>query len=112
MGKSEKERICKFFKEAEGDHIIEKSEVPCINYAEANNSDKCGLCLLSELFLCVEDLRIKMPTLTQSALKMFCQCPEKYKKHYVDGIVLKDEYLPDAMKLGLLWGAFMESENG
>jgi len=104
------ERVCKSFRLAEGEDS--KTGIPCRDFISASHKGICGLCERDNMFLCIEDIRNKMPTLTQSAMKSFCQCPEKYKKRYVDGRRLKKQYLPDPMKIGLLWGAFMESENG
>ena len=84
---------------------------PCLHYVAYHDKDVCGLCDLEHSFLCTEELKIKSPVLTQSALKAFAQCPEKYKKHYMDGTVLRDEHLSEPMKVGLLWGAFVNSLN-
>ncbi len=85
------------------------SDQTCKHYEPTKDDSKCGVCLIEGMFLCVEDVRFKMPTITQSALKMFAQCPEKYKKHYIDGTVLKDAYLPAPVKMGTLFDGFITS---
>jgi len=94
---------CKYYKSQDEGSI-------CIHYIEYQDANVCGFCKLSHEFCCVLDLKYKMPVTTQSGLKSYAQCKWKYKVHYIDGWRLKKSRLPDAMKGGILWDAFIESK--
>jgi len=71
--------------------------------------DEAGFCKRASQFRCIEALKIKLPSVSQSAIKMFCHCRERYYKHYIQGITLRDEHLPLPIKCGSVWDTFVDS---
>ena len=74
----------------------------CAHYIQSDIEGEAGFCTLKDEFRCKEALKRFLPSISQSALKMFAHCNMSYKLHYIDGIKLKDKKLPDAMKAGII----------
>jgi len=93
---------CKFIRPHTDPDII------CRHYLDGFKNE-AGFCATSHHFRCIEALKTSLPTLTMSAMKAFCQCEEKYRLQYIQGIKCHDEELPLPVKLGLTYGDFIGS---
>ena len=91
------------------DRFTPGTNSPCKHYIKSDIQNEAGFCNLPSKFRCIESLKKYLPTLTQSAAKMFIQCREKYKRNYIDGIRPKPATMPIPIKLGTLWDAFIGS---
>jgi len=94
---------CKFYSEDLSNVL------PCKHYLDPLHDTEAGFCSLKHIFRCTESLKLFLPTLTQSALKSFCQCKEKFNLQYIKGINILQEELPNIAKLGSIWDAFIDS---
>lgn len=95
------EQTCKFYKPL-------KTKF-CKHYINGLK-DEAGFCNKPSQFRCIEALKTHLPSVSQSAVKMFCQCRWKYYQHYIKGIELRDEYQSLPIKCGSIWDAFMDHE--
>jgi hypothetical protein len=82
----------------------------CKHYLSSNIKGEAGFCNLPRKFRCEEAMKYYNPTMTQSALKSYMQCPYKYHLHYNLGVKRKDEHLPEPIKAGILWDTWMTGD--
>jgi hypothetical protein len=92
---------CQFHSPAEG--------LPCRHYIRPNDPTEPGFCRLPDYFRCIEAVKRKLPALSFSSLTDFIHCKMRYK-HQIDGIEVRPEHLPEAMKLGSAWDAFLNTQ--
>jgi len=83
-------------------------DIICRHYLNGFKNE-AGFCATSHYFRCIEALKTSLPTVTMSAMKAYCQCKEKYRLQYIQGIRCRDEELPLPVKLGLTYGDFIGS---
>jgi len=57
----------------------------------------------------VEAMRIKLPAISFPHLVDFIACKKRYKHAAIDGLIVKPEYLPEPLKLGISWDIFVHS---
>ena len=96
-----KPQMCKFYRPMNMQNKF------CKHYIDGLK-DEAGFCDRPSQFRCIEALKLHLPSVSQSAVKMFCHCRERYYKHYIQGITLRDEHLPLPIKCGSVWDAFMD----
>lgn len=81
----------------------------CIHYLSPDTPKTCGFCGIKDEFLCKEALKKITPRMSYSAMKTLLQCPWKYYLKYIKGITLKPHAIPEAMKAGNVWDAWVGS---
>ena len=87
-------------------HVPEENS-PCKFYIK-QEPGIAGLCDAEPtMFRCTEALKKLSPTITQSAIKTFAQCPYKYYLNYIKGVSRRDEHLPEPIKMGAVWDAYL-----
>ena len=84
-------------------------ELPCKHYIDPFHDTEAGFCSTKKIFRCIESLKTHLPTLTQSAVKAFCSCKESFRLQYIKGINALREELPNPVKMGSIWDAYIDS---
>ena len=85
-------------------------QTPCIHYIRPVNPKEPGFCRLPDHFRCIEACKKKLVPLSYSSLIDFIHCRMRYKHRKIDGIEIRTEHLPEAMKLGAAWDAFLNAQ--
>lgn len=96
---------CKLFSDSE-DPL---NDLPCKHYIDPLHDNEAGFCKTNKIFRCIESLKTLLPTLTQSAVKSFCQCKEKFRLQYIKGVNILREELPNPVKMGSIWDSFIDA---
>jgi len=80
---------------------------PCQHYIQPDNKREPGFCIQPTMFRCIEAMKVKLPAISFSSLADFIHCKLRYKHRIVDGLQVKPEHLPDSVKLGRGWDAYL-----
>jgi len=78
---------------------------PCQHYIRPNKADEPGFCKQSSMFRCIEAMKVKLPAISYSSLTDFSHCKLRYKHRVIDGLQMKQQHLPEPVKLGRGWDA-------
>src|SRR5512136_2433575 len=81
--------------------------LPCQSYIRPNDPGEPGFCSQPEIFRCTEAMKKKLPFIRYSRLTDFIACRRKYYHGVVEGLQVKAEHLPEPIKLGRAWDAFI-----
>ena len=83
--------------------------LPCRFYLRPANADEPGFCRQETRFFCTESLRHKLPSFSYSSVTDFIHCKMRYFYRKIQTLELKPQHLPEAMKFGRVWDAFMRT---
>lgn len=89
-------------------HVNNPKNDLCINYIEAEPGTP-GNCKLPAYFLCIDDLHHILPTISVSSRKNFIRCRQLWYFNYIKGIKVKQTKMSESIKLGSLFGYFIQS---
>ena len=81
--------------------------LPCRSYIRPKDPAEPGFCSQPEIFRCPEAMKKKLPFISYSRLTDFIACRRKYYHGVVEGLQVKAEHLPEPIKLGRAWDAFI-----
>jgi len=81
---------------------------PCRSYVRPINESEPGFCKHPTLFHCIEAMKQKLPTISYADLADYIHCRLRYKYRSIDGLHLKPEHLPEYLKLGRAWKAYIQ----
>lgn len=81
---------------------------PCKYYIRPDNSTQPGFCSQPTRFFCIEAMKRKLPAISYSRLSDFIHCKLRYCHSVIEGLSVKPHQLPEPLKLGQAWGAFMQ----
>jgi len=100
------EYICTMFTPGDG--------LPCQHYIRPVQKDDPGFCDQPTLFRCIEAMKRKLPSISYSRMIEFIQCRRRYYHTVIEGLEVKPGHLPEAIKMGRVWDAFIRGmhENG
>jgi hypothetical protein len=84
------------------------NELPCEFYIRPKKPKEPGFCRQPTRFFCVEAMKRKLPAISYSRLSDFIHCKLRYYHGVVEGLRVKPEHLPEAIKLGRAWDAFIQ----
>ncbi len=86
----------------------EDPDKKCVHYIRNQDdiNNPCGLCKLSDKFLCVMDLPKYLPKMSYSSKLTFMRCHYAYFLYKICGITPKEKSTP--LKLGTVWDKFKE----
>ena len=93
---------CKFYVHDPKTHDL------CINYIEGDPGG-VGVCKLPTTYLCIRDLNHILPAISHSSRNLFVHCRQAYYFHYIEGISVKKVRGSIPLKLGSIWGLFIQS---
>ena len=84
--------------------------LPCLFFIRPTNSEEPGLCKQETRFFCTESMKHKLPSLSYSSVTDFIHCKMRYFYRVIQGLQVKPRYLPEALKLGRAWDAFIRCQ--
>jgi hypothetical protein len=87
-------------------------QAPCKFYIRPVNPKEAGFCRLPDHFRCIEACKKKLAPLSYSSLIDFIHCRMRYKHRKIDGNEIRPAHLPEAIKLGAAWDAFLNTQIG
>ena len=91
---------CQMYTPAEG--------LPCKHYIRPITKGEPGFCQQPTRFRCSEAMKVKLPAISYSRAASFIACRRKYFHEVVEGLEVKPEHLPEAIKLGRAWDEFIQ----
>ena len=74
------------------------------------NQKETGFCGLQDYFRCIEACKKKLAPLSYSSLIDFIHCRLRYKHRKIDGIEIRPAHLSEAMKIGMAWDTFCNTQ--
>jgi hypothetical protein len=83
--------------------------LPCRHYIKPNKKDEPGFCQQPTQFFCTEAMKHKLPAISYSRLTDFIHCKMRYHHGVVEGLKVTPRNLPEAIKLGIAWDAFIRN---
>lgn len=83
--------------------------LPCLHYIKPDNVEDPGFCRQSTQFRCIEAMKHKLPSISFNRLADFIHCKRRYYNSVIKGIEVKPHHLPEPIKLGRAWDAFVRS---
>ena len=88
--------------------------LPCLFYIRSTNSEGPGFCKQETRFFCTESMKHKLPSFSYSSVTDFIHCKMRYFYRMIQALQVKPQHLPETMKFGRAWDAFIRSqfENG
>jgi hypothetical protein len=86
------------------------NDLPCKHYIRPDETGQPGLCAQSTNFFCTEAMKKRLPSISYSRATDFIHCKLRYKHGVIEGLRVKDEMLPEAMKLGKAWDLIMRNK--
>ena len=95
---------CKFYIHDPKTHDL------CINYVDGDPGG-VGCCKLPTNYLCIRDLNHILPSISHSSRNTFVHCRQAYYFHYIKGIYVKKNRGSIPLKLGSIWGLFIQSRH-
>jgi hypothetical protein len=81
--------------------------LPCRHYIRPDNPADPGFCSQGSRFFCTEAMKKKLPSISFSRMTDFAHCKLRYYHTVVEGLSVKPQHLPEAIKLGRAWDAFI-----
>jgi hypothetical protein len=85
--------------------------LPCKHYLRPENPSDPGFCTQPSRFFCTEAMKHRLPRISYSSLTDFVHCKLRYFHKTVEGLSVKQEHLPEPMKLGRAWDLFIRSQH-
>ena len=98
-----REHTCSMFTPGDG--------LPCKHYIRPIQGEDPGFCTQPTRFRCIEAMKRKLPSISYSRMSDFIQCRRLYYHTVIEGLEVKPEHLPEAVKLGRAWDAFIRRIN-
>lgn len=81
---------------------------PCLYYVNSDIETCAGFCTLPEMYHCTESLKSKLPCISHTTASNLAHCNMAAYYSAICGINLKDEHLPNAVRMGKAWDAFLD----
>ena len=81
--------------------------LPCMHYIRPELKGEPGFCCQPTRFRCTEAMKHHLPAISYSRMTDFIACRRKYYLGVVEGLQVKPEQLPEAIKLGRAWDAYL-----
>lgn len=87
---------------------------PCQHYIRPSDANDPGFCRQPTVFRCIEAMKRKLPAISYSSVTDFIHCKLRYRQRIIEGLKVRPQHLPDAIKLGQIWDGFIRQqyENG
>ncbi len=93
------------------EHFTPGDGLPCRHYISPLAPAEPGFCDRPDMFRCVEAMKHKLPAISYSRLADFIHCRKRYYYSAVEGLQVKPEHLPEAVKLGKAWDLFIHARH-
>jgi hypothetical protein len=84
--------------------------LPCKHYIRPNEPHEPGFCTQPTNFFCTEAMKRCLPSISYSRLTDFIHCKLRYRHGVIEGLRVKDQMLPEGMKLGKAWDLIMRNK--
>ena len=85
--------------------------LPCIHYIRPYDSHEPGFCRQPNMFRCLEAVKQKLPAVSYSSVTDFIHCKVRYRHRIIEGLKVRPQHLPDAIKLGQIWDGFIRQRH-
>lgn len=86
------------------------NDLPCKHYIRPNEPGESGFCTQGANFFCTEAMKKRLPSISYSHATDFIHCKRRYLHGVIEGLKVKPEHLPEAIKLGNAWDLIMRSK--
>ncbi len=83
--------------------------LPCRHYIRPIQPEDPGFCDQPTWFRCIEAMKHKLPSISYSRMGDFIQCRRGYYHAVIQGLEVKPQHLPEAIKMGRAWDAFLRN---
>ena len=86
------------------------NDLPCIHYIRPNEPGEPGFCTQGTNFFCTEAMKKYLPAISHSRLTDYIHCKLRYRHAVIEGLRVRLEQLPEAMKLGKAWDSIIRGK--
>lgn len=90
--------------------LIHGNGLPCKHYQRPNEPHEPGFCTQPTNFFCTEAMKKRLPSISYSRATDFIHCKRRYLHGVIEGLRVRPEHLPEAMKLGKAWDLILRNK--